>query len=224
MKYSKDGQVVFNPENHTYWRGETQLIGVTTWLSQFKNKFDSDKIAEAYAKKHKRDKEEVLAEWKAESERSTVHGTSVHKVFEDFHETGNIIKGGISPKEDVAERFIKDFFHSGRLSIVEAEMLVHKGDIASQIDCIVKNPKGEYFILDWKTNKKIDYDSFRGQTFMKNPFDMYPDCNYYHYSMQMKAYERMCTEYPISGSYIVHIGSKDYTMIKPHNVNLFDLI
>jgi ATP-dependent exoDNAse (exonuclease V) beta subunit len=211
MKYSKDGRVSFDKETHSYLLGEKRLTGVTSFISKYKQPFDSVLIATKYAKKHGLNVDEVLAKWKQEGETSTKNGTSCHDLIEHFVLTGEIKPNGISDKEKVAVKIIEELFLTKRLTPVEVELIVYNDVLASQIDCIAKNEKGEHFILDWKTNKKID--TFAYNKFMLPPFDHLPDCNFYHYSLQLSLYKQMCKEYDIKDCFIIHLDNEDYNII-----------
>jgi hypothetical protein len=150
-KYSKDGKVVFDSEYHTYFLGEKQLLSVTRFIERFKNIFDSEGMASKYALKHGLEKEEVLEMWRVKGEEACNVGHAVHSVFENFIKTGQIYLPGVHQKELVAKSFIEKIFIPKRLEPIEAEVVVHNEILASQIDCVAKNPKGEYFIFDWKT-------------------------------------------------------------------------
>jgi hypothetical protein len=81
-KYSKDGRVCFNAKGHTYTLdGDKKLIGVTTYIEQFKNKFDSDYFAEKKSIETGVPKEYILWEWKQKAEHSRNMGTAVHQYF-----------------------------------------------------------------------------------------------------------------------------------------------
>jgi ATP-dependent exoDNAse (exonuclease V) beta subunit len=218
MKYSKDGMVSFDKETHTYYKGEKRLTGVTSFIFKYKQPFDSDKIAEKYAKKHKLNKEDVLKQWEEESLRSVTHGIAVHEIIENYCETGLIKLKNISDKEKVAIKFIDEIFKTKRLIPVEVEKIVYNDVVASQIDCIAKNEKGEYFILDWKTNKSISKFSYN--KFMLPPFNNIPDSNFYHYSLQLSIYKQLCTDYNITNCYIIHFDNEDYNIIEIDFINV----
>lgn len=220
IKYSKDGRCKFNSENHSYFIGELKLMGVTTYISKYKQKFDSEKVAEMFAKKNGLIKEDVLAKWKAEGDVSKKNGIACHLVIENYIETRKIELPGISQKEKVAVKFIEDYFISGKLIPVECEVVVYNEHIglASQIDCIAKNNKNELFILDWKTNKKIETNGWN--KYMQEPFGLYPDANFYHYSLQLSLYKKLCSEYEIKDCFIVHFDIEDYKIIRPDKIKL----
>jgi ATP-dependent exoDNAse (exonuclease V) beta subunit len=215
MKYSRDGKVCFNPETHTYHFGDKKLPGVTSYISQFKNKFDSDLIADKYAKKHRLDKDEVLRQWKEKGDISLKNGTACHSIFENYILHNKIELLGVSDKEKVAVKFINDKFERGLLIPVDAEIVVYNDVLASQIDCIAKNKKGEYFILDWKTNSKIETNSW--SKYMLKEYSHLPDCSYYHYSLQLHLYNQMYKENPIKNCFIIHLDNDNYNIIEMYN-------
>jgi hypothetical protein len=218
IKYSKDGRVSFNPETHTYLLGDKYLQGVTGLISKYKNKFDAEKVATAYALKYGLDKDELLKQWELKGKQSCEHGTAVHSVFETYILNGQIVVTGKYSKEPVAVKFIDDFFKTERLIPVEAELIVYNECIASQIDCIAKNKKGQHFIIDWKTNEKIETNGYK--KYMLYPFHLYPDACFYHYSLQLSFYKELCKEYKIEGLFIVHIDEQDYNIIKAENIHI----
>jgi hypothetical protein len=218
IKYSKDGKVSFNSETHTYLLGDKYLQGVTGLISKYKNKFDAEKVAAAYALKHGLDKDELLKQWELKGKQACEHGTAVHKVFETFGLTGKIETTGLYSKETIAVKFINEVFKTNRLIPVEVEIIVYNNCIASQIDMVAKNSIGEYFKFDWKTNDKIEKNGYG--KFMLFPFNIYPDACFYHYSTQLTIYDHLCNEYKTKGSYIVHIDEQDYNIIKAENIHI----
>lgn len=226
IKYSKDGRCKFDSEYHTYHIGLKKLTGVTTFIGKYKWPFDALKVATSYVAKNGGDIKELLAQWKKAGEDSCIAGVAVHDVFEQYALTGMIKNSCISKKELVAAKFIIDKFMHGKLFIVGVEHVVYDEQIgiASMIDMVAKTPAGDYFILDWKSNKEIKKDSWGKM--MLPPFNYLPDANYYHYSLQTKLYRYMYREHPIKDCYIVHIGEDDYKIIKTHQdeTNLYSLL
>src|SRR5690349_9629953 len=74
----------FNEENHSYFNdnGDTYLSG-TAFIKKFCIPFDRQKRAKAYAKKHKRKIEDVLADWDKVSNDAIIKGTFYHKIKEE---------------------------------------------------------------------------------------------------------------------------------------------
>ena len=67
--------------------------------------------------------------------------------------------------------------------------------LAGQIDLLVKQGN-EITIIDYKTNKKIDKNSFfdsktKKTVKMKYPLNKIEDCNFWHYTLQLSTYAWM---------------------------------
>ena len=81
---------------------------------------------------------------------------------------------------------------------------------------------GKIVIIDYKTNKKIEYESFRHKK-MLMPLQEFDDCNYIHYSFQLNDYKykfEKNTNLKISETFIVYfnINADNYEIIKPLNM------
>lgn len=217
VKRSKDGRVTFYPDKHHYFLdGDKRLTGVTEFISRYKEEFNKEKKSKDYALKYDLVQADVLAGWKEKNDISLEQGHDTHDILENYVNYG-LLPGETEvkwPKQVQALRFIKDYFQSGRLIPVEAEMIVYNDKIASQIDNISRSPKGEHFIFDYKTNEKIEMFSYRDRR-MKHPFGKYMDCNFYHYSLQVGIYRKLCTEYDIKEAFIVHFEETCYKVLRP---------
>ena len=145
-------------------------------------------------------------------------GSFVHKIFEDFIDGKEIETREDYPKCKVAEKIIEELF-SSRLKPVATELIVYTDDYAGQIDCIAKNDKGEHFILDWKTNSEIKRNNIWQS--MTGKFSQYDDCSFNHYSIQLRAYQKMCKEYDIKNCFIVHLKEDDYEIIEAREIEPF---
>lgn len=220
IKYSKDKRIAFTTHDHVYIDTKTgkRLTSVTQLVSKYKSPFDKDKISKAYAKKHKMAQEEVLELWAEKADTAATMGTYLHKMFEDYIIDGIVPEpSGLYLKEETVKSFIEDLFIPNRLYPMETELIVYNDNYAGQIDCIAMDNQNRFYILDWKSNKKIDYAN-RWQT-MLPPYDLYEDVNLFHYSLQLKIYKELCKEYDITDCYIVHIGEPEegYSIIPINN-------
>lgn len=231
MKYSNDKSVVFDNGSHTYFKKDKKLTSVTTFIDKFKNKFDSDYHSKRIALKENKTQEEVLSEWKEKAFRSTEIGTAIHKIFEDYT-NGNysIINENLSfdylplkedyiiefeSKKNGAISFINDLFLKNRLTPVYSELIVYNDYLAGQIDSICKDNKGNFYIIDFKTNKSIDTFSYHKK--MKEPFYNVNDSNYYHYCLQLSIYKRLC-DFDIKAMFLIHITENDYQIIECEDI------
>tara|TARA_R110000868_G_scaffold280617_3_gene541000 strand:+ start:1316 stop:2050 length:735 start_codon:yes stop_codon:yes gene_type:complete len=238
MKYSLNKSVVFDSVNHTYIKNGKKLISVTQFISQFKNKFDSDYWSCKIALRDNKTQKEVLKEWNDKAKKSCEIGTAIHKIFEEYI-NGNfaILNNEIiidfvdleidyildfMPKSKVAIQFIKDYFITKRLIPVYTEFIVHNDFLAGQIDLICKDKNNNYFILDFKTNDKIETNHYN--KYLNGFFKNVPDSAFYHYSLQLSIYKQMF-ENEVKGLYIIHIKPDKYEFIecidifKNYNIN-----
>lgn len=216
LKWSHDHVVSFDPVTHTYMRNGKQLKGVTTWIEQFKNKFDAEAKSKEIAERDGVDQVELLARWNKAGQDSRDAGHAVHEVFEHYSNCKEVRLSGQYAKEAVAVKFINDYYLTGRLLPVIAESLVYGESVASMRDQVAVDPRGDYYILDWKTNKEVKKNSYG--KWMKPPFNFLPDVTFYNYSLQLRIYKTLSLDYNIKDCYIVHIGDTNYTIMRAHDI------
>ena len=233
MKYSLDKRVSFDSKTHSYFLKSKRLISVTTLLSKFKNEFDSDYWSKIIAKRENKTQEEILSIWKEKAFKSTEIGTAIHKIFEDYTLNNysilneelifdyNKIKEDyfldFNKKSIVAKSFIKDFFITKRIVPLFTEYIVYNDDIAGQIDMICKDSKGNYYIIDFKTNEKIVFESYRNKK-MLGCLNFIDDSNYFHYCLQLSVYKKLLKDIDINKMFLIHITNEKYHFIECQNV------
>lgn len=228
IKYSKNKSVSFNSLTHTYTKKDKKLISVTTLLSKFKNEFDSDYWSEKIALKENTTQEIILNKWKEKAFKSTEIGTAIHKIFEDYTNNNYCFVNDkiqfdylplkleyledFNKKKEVAIKFIYDFFISKRLTPVEAEFIVYNDFLAGQIDNISKDENNNFYILDFKTNEKIEKYSYNKK--MKFLFSDINDSSYYHYCLQLSIYKKILKNYKIKKMFLIHIDFEKYNFLE----------
>jgi hypothetical protein len=229
MKYSLDNRVSFDSKTHSYFLDNKKLISVTTLLNKYKNKFDSEYWSKIIAKRENISQSEVLEKWKKKAFKSTEIGTAIHKIFEDyvnndFTEENNklIFKynnlndeflDDFNAKKNNALNFINDFFITKRIIPLHSEYICYNEKIAGQIDLICKDQKDNYYILDFKTNEKIDFNSYNN---IKTNYQLnfLEDSSYWHYCIQLSIYKELCKEFNINKLFLVHITNEKYEFIE----------
>jgi len=232
MKYSKNKKVSFDSGTHSYFLKDKKLTSVTTLINKFKNEFDSDFWSKKIAKKENTTQEAILKKWKDKAFKSTEIGTAIHKIFEDYTNVNYCVTNGklefeynkLNPefsedfnlKKEVSLKFINDFFLTKRLIPVESEFIVYNDFLAGQLDMICKDQEGNFYILDFKTNEKIDTYSY-GKS-MKGIFSHLDDASYFHYCLQLSIYKKMLKEYDIKKIFLVHITAEKYEFIECRDV------
>lgn len=193
-------RVTFNEEAHSYTANQTgkKYTSATTLISKFKQPFDTWNVARAYAKKNGQTAEYWVNKWKEMGRVACDKGTKFHKRKEDA------MRANVALITDEIVRFVQDInaFTEPNINYanlpdgVYPEMLLwnHYFEIAGLADIVTLD--GEYFdVDDYKTNKKIDTQSFRhpqtGHKMMKFPLNTLMDCNYIHYCLQLSLYAFM---------------------------------
>lgn len=215
----KSSHIKFDEKTHIYTNintGERYISG-TQLLGKYKEKFDSDAIAERTAKKRGLTKEQILSEWKESANIATTKGTAIHETIESmlmhipekFHtEYAVVAKKAIVEIEKVL----------GNTSNITSEMLIwnDKLKIASQSDLVQRYTppfcKHEIInIIDYKTNKAIDtYNKYN--TYMLEPLNNLMECEYNIYSLQLSLYAYLLEKmYPQA-----KIGKLAIMWLNPH--------
>ena len=201
--------VKFLPETHKYISidpaEEIPWISVTSVISKLKQPFDAEKIAEK-SSKNKRSKwygmskDEILAVWKAESDRAINVGNWYHNQREDdilglsnIERQGKVIpimhpmhdEGGykISPNQRLTDGMYPEHF-----VYMKSLGICGQSDLVEVID-------GTVHITDYKTNKEIRSTSFKDweglSQKMNPPVSHLDDCNLNHYNLQLSIYMYM---------------------------------
>ncbi len=125
---------------------------------------------------------------------------------EDVESISKIITTSQSPQTSppsynhVAEEFGAfkrwcDEYVTGKYKFYKTEWKIRcaKLNLVGVVDAAfvsIENPD-EVFIVDWKRCASIDLENPFGRMGKKAPFDVLPDCNFGHYSMQLNVYGRM---------------------------------
>lgn len=170
-----------------------ECLSVTSFISMFKQKKDWDKIATAYAKKHKKSVEEVKAAWKFENDISVERGNKFHKAREQeitSHKTINDLP--------IFKPEFKDNTKISKTQKLEPglypELIVYlkSAGICGQVDYPEITKDYVLNIDDYKTNKEIKTEGYKNwdgtYDMMTGPFGNFHDCNFSHYSLQLNIY------------------------------------
>lgn len=144
-------------------------------------------------------KVEILAEWQEKRETSCIRGTAIHRQHELEHLAGNTKElqhlglGGkfstnltnkLEPGQNIyPELLLSRISDDGKLRL------------AGQADLVIVDG-WDVFVLDYKTNKKIDMKAYfdrktKKHSTMKYPLNNIQDTNFWHYSLQLSTYAWM---------------------------------
>ena len=185
-----------------------KLLPKESWVVEKKSlltskKFDPE-LLEVYnisRDEFNKAQQELLDLWDEENRKSCERGTKIHLDIENSFYTKakdiSLQKFGIGGKfeckKDYPELDLQYGAYPEYLIYYESDDKVIR--LAGQIDLIVKSGN-EIYLVDHKTNKKIDQksgynSSTRSSVKMKYPLNNLPDCNFYHYTMQLSTYAWM---------------------------------
>jgi len=214
----KELELTFIEDTHTYYmkdlNGEvrTNFPSVSKVLKKFYEEFDAEGIAHNKAKGDVKEKERLLAEWKAAGDYSTNMGSRVHymlekKLIEDY---GNykevrqpifecdftqILKG--DSMIHAGTKYLK-LMNERNTELLDTEIVLGHPELGytGQPDkvWIVENKQKTGFgllITDWKTNKPKNFMPNQFTKKMKYPFGEIDDTALGHYYLQLPLYGKL---------------------------------
>jgi len=205
-----DQNIVLDKDAHEYnllTQSDLAFTSVTTFVDQFFEGFDSEKIAtnlvETNPRYAGRTVESLIAEWAAAGE----HGTQVHD------EIDNWIKNGIEPIETKAingKKWLQNYKLKSDINVL-SEVIVYSTElkIAGTVDILaLDKTTGRYELIDWKTSKKIETVSYGYKMGTSRTTDAVMDCNFNHYALQLSLYRYLLENYydiDVHNQLIVHL-------------------
>ena len=230
----------FKEDTHTYYcNGKKVGISTTGLIHQYTNEFDKDGMSKLVANKRGISQQEVLEEWRIENLHSTIKGDHIHLYAQslwlkepyDIYDFSDVpdeidkarLKQELSNMKIQAEQFYNDYSKDYELIGCEIYLGDEEYDECGATDQMMLNKNtGEIVIIDYKTNKKIEYESFRHKK-MLIPLQEFDDCNYIHYSFQLNDYKykfEKNTNLKVNETFIVYfnINADNYEIIKPLNM------
>ena len=198
----------FDKEFVSAYKALERIIPADIWKKEKGGIWKGHKIPKDFLEVHDITQEElnkvqqdILDEWEETNRIACERATKIHAQLEhSFYDAGSNItlkKFGIGGKFECK----KDYSDLDLEYGVYPEYLIYYDNpkidlhIAGQIDLIVKNGN-DIYIIDHKTNKKIDLKGFyngatRTSDKMKFPLSHLDECNYNHYQLQLSTYAWM---------------------------------
>ena len=233
------GKYTFIEDGHYYLcNGKRVGISTTGLIGQYENHFDSETISQQVADKRGISQQEVLEEWRIENLHSTIKGSFIHEFAQSLWEGKEyVFDYSKVPKEIDIDRLKSDinklipqainFYndHKDMYELIGCEVYLGDEDFdeCGATDQILYNKyTGEIAIIDYKTNKKIERESYRHKK-MLIPLNKFDDCNYVHYSLQLSGYKfkfEKNTKLKVDETFIVYfnINADNYEIIEPLNM------
>ena len=194
---------LFNPnirlvrESHKYilsTNPDLEFISATTFISQFFEKFEAEKIAKKLVSVSPKymgmSVEDVLAMWR----ESANHGTIVHEELEEHILNQSELK---EPKAIQGMNWLNKYKMKSDFKVYP-EVIIYSEElgISGTIDLLLfdKN-SNNYIIMDWKTSKKIDTKSYRNKRGILPASSNIADTKFNHYALQLSLYRYLLEEY-----------------------------
>lgn len=193
--------IQFLDEPHTYIDDMgVQYLSGTSFVKQFFPEFDADAMSKKCAagknpKYAGRSPEEIRAEWEVEALRGSSEGNNIHMYAE------GLMCGWPSEQlpEPISDRCRALFIQvdrainwlKSRFVFIAAEMVVFSPalGLSGMIDLVVFDPAfNTIFILDYKQNKEISRQGFRGETAL-SPIDHLQASDISKYGIQLSTYQ-----------------------------------
>jgi hypothetical protein len=226
-EHPRDKSIVFDEPTHVYTVNGVSKgwISCTKFLHDFFPHFDADAVIQKMMSSPKwpmnkyfgKTAQQIKAEWDENGRVASTAGTAMHLAIEQFlHGKPELIDRAVL--KTVEWRYFQNFWAdvSGDLVPYRSEWEVWSEEykLAGSIDMIFyRKSDDSYVIYDWKRSKEIKMENSWGDGY--GPVSHLPDCNYWHYTLQLNTYRWFLETYyglKISDMYIVimHPDNKNY--------------
>lgn len=180
----------YTDSDHKYSVSGKQYISATTLISKFKGITDWQDVAEKYAKKNGETAQFWLDKWNSKKDNACNIGSRFHKKKED-----TLVAGFKEIDSDTREPLTYSLEDLEDGDYAEVILWLEEFSVAGQADRIILESKGlkRYAtVRDYKTNEKIDLESYKhprtGYKMMQGCLKHLQDCNYVHYQLQLSLY------------------------------------
>jgi ATP-dependent exoDNAse (exonuclease V) beta subunit len=230
-KHPRDSAITFDEPTHIYTiHGSSEgIISCTKFLHEFFPHFDAKSTIRKMMKSPKWPQskwygmtaEQIENAWSANGKEASTAGTAMHLAIEQFlNDSEYAIADGV--KETPEWKYFMNFWreHGDDLEPYRTEWEVwsqeHK--LCGSIDMIFRRKSdGKFLIYDWKRSKEIRTSNEYGSGF--GPVSHLPDCNYWHYSLQLNVYRWILENLyrcEVADMYllILHPDNKNYRRIR----------
>lgn len=190
-----NSMVQFDPIKHKYYNeAGIEYISVTTLIGKYESPKDRLEMARTFLRNRPHLKmtiQEVVDMWDKKLKHAGERGTKYH----DEQERKELKDSNVVNKSN-QHSYLFDIDISNLEDGVYPELRIfnHECGIAGHADKVTVKGR-DVWIGDHKTNKKgIQKTSYRDIR-MNSPLNFLPDCNYYHYTLQLSLYGWMLEQF-----------------------------
>lgn len=161
----------------------------------------------------------ILDEWQKNCQESCERGTKIHADLENKFYGGKAVK---LPQYGFGGKMFKcggeGYYNLDLDQGVYPEYFIYNNEhkLSGQIDLLIKDGN-DIYIVDYKSNKKLDEKSYydrrtKRSTMMKYPMSNLMDCNMNHYTLQLSTYawmlQQINPEFVVKKLMIIHYDHK----------------
>lgn len=187
--------ITFTEEDHSYIDTyNAEYISVTTLIHKAFPAFDGAAAAQKKSARTGIPAEQYLQEWDRIRDTAAENGTRTHENcerqilgrYDEMHQ----------PKDDEERMRFRAAWYAvedlrSKYRKIEPEKLVFSPRflVAGSIDLLCQIDEMNYEIGDWKFVKAINYNAFGNRTGIHPATVGLPDCNFYHYALQLNIYK-----------------------------------
>ena len=230
--HERDPFITFDEGPHIYTiHGDSNYTSVTTFIHQQFSHFDADAIIEKMMPKilneptykyYGMTPEQIKQKWDKNGREASGSGTNMHNDIELFYNDVAVENNSI--EFGYFKQFYADY---PELKPYRTEWMVYYEELklSGSIDMIFENPDGTIQIYDWKRSKGIEYESYGDKCAKTECISHLPDCNFWHYSLQLNIYRAILEEKygkRVTGMYLVCMHpdnyNKSYQRIEVHDL------
>ena len=187
--FSAFNNIKYYDDKHKYYIGNKELISTTTFISEFKEPFDTDLMAGLTAKKRGVSKQQILLEWEDIKDVACARGSDLHAYSDNFMHNRVFPTDVSDSLISHFKKFYNSFIKKGNL-VIRTEYVLGDEDlgIAGMIDLFCYNEsKEQFYIADYKTNKQFTFQS-KYKKYYKEPINHLDECEFNTYSLQTSIY------------------------------------
>lgn len=233
--HERDQYIIFDEGPHEYTvHGKKGYTSVTTWNHSLFSHFDEDKQIKSILKNrkwkndpeykyYKKTPEEIKHMWDTNRNEASQAGTKMHFDIECYYNKVDVSNNSI--EFSYFMNFARDYAH---LEAYRTEWCVYDEELklSGSIDMVFRDKNtGEFYIYDWKRSRGIDYESYGDKCSHVACISHLPDCNFWHYSLQLNTYRFMLEKnygFKIKGMYLVCLHPNNqgetYDRIEVHDL------
>jgi hypothetical protein len=173
-------------EGHVYSDKSGNIYkSVSSILSLIKPKFDVETKSMEYASKRKMNIDDVLKLWEDKKNTGLNYGTDVHENIENYFINEKI--ENIRYKEVVEDIHDKVYDKNGINELICFDL---NKKICGTSDYVVFK-ENDFYISDFKTNKKFNFENQFEDKFLLEPVSHLPNSEYFIYALQLSFYAKM---------------------------------